>query len=123
MSAQEASLTPDSCGWTTRLRSTSGALVGMKLAAEVAIQASLADAERHQRLIRYLPASSTDKKATARRLLAEFPINEGLICVLRVIEPCMSFQYQRSAGLEPDVHEAEARMKVVVVEVEALAGL
>lgn len=60
-------------------------------------QASLADAERDQRPIRYLAASSTDKEATARRLLAEFPIEQGLICVLRVIEPCMSFQYQRSA--------------------------
>jgi hypothetical protein len=60
-------------------------------------QASLADAETSQRPIRYLPASSTDKEATARRLLAEFPIEQGLICVLRVIEPCMSFQYERSA--------------------------
>jgi hypothetical protein len=59
-------------------------------------QASLAHAERRRRPIRYLPASSTDKEATARRLLAEFPIKEGLICVLRVIEPCMSFEYQRS---------------------------
>ncbi|MGB2694573.1 MAG: hypothetical protein WBD55_05230, partial [Dehalococcoidia bacterium] len=59
-------------------------------------QASLAEAEKRQRPIRYLPASSTDKEALARRLLTEFPIKEGLIRVLRVIEPCMSFEYQRS---------------------------
>ena len=59
-------------------------------------QASLAEAEKRKRPIRYLPASSTDKEALARRLLTEFPIKEGLICVLRVIEPCMSFEYQRS---------------------------
>ena len=59
-------------------------------------QASLADAERSQRPIRYLPASSTDKEATARRLLAEFPIEQALIRVLRIIEPCVSFRYERS---------------------------
>jgi len=58
--------------------------------------ASLAEAVRQGRPIRYLQKSSTDKEALARRLLAEHPIDEGLICVLRVVEPCMSFEYHRS---------------------------
>ena len=61
-------------------------------------EASLAEAESHDRPIRYLAKSSTDKEATARRLFAEYPIDQGLICVLRVIEPCMSFEYERSAN-------------------------
>lgn len=31
-----------------------------------------------------------------RRLLAEHPIEQGLICVLQAVEPCMSFEYHRS---------------------------
>jgi hypothetical protein len=30
-------------------------------------------------------------------LLAEHPVDEGLICVLSAVEPCMSFEYHRSA--------------------------
>jgi hypothetical protein len=59
-------------------------------------RASLAKAIKRKRPIRYLETSSTDKEALARQLLREFPIKQGLICVLRVIEPCMSFEYHRS---------------------------
>ena len=69
-------------------------------------RASLAEAEKRQRPIRYLQASSTDKEALARRLLADHPIDEGLICVLRVVEPCMSFEYHRAQ--EPQGARSEA---------------
>jgi hypothetical protein len=58
--------------------------------------ASLAVARDTARPIHYLPSSATDKDVLARQLLAKHPIEEGLICVLRVVEPCMSFEYHRS---------------------------
>ena len=33
------------------------------------------------------------QEAVARRLLAEHPVDAGLICVLPALEPCMSFEY------------------------------
>lgn len=59
-------------------------------------EASLAQAVRHDRPIRYLESSSIKKEDLARSLLAERPIKEGLICVLKSLEPCMSFEYHRS---------------------------
>lgn len=59
-------------------------------------EASLRAAVEHQRPIQYLQSATTDKEAVARRLLAEHPVAEGLICVLTALEPCMSFEYHRS---------------------------
>jgi hypothetical protein len=59
-------------------------------------RASLAEASERCRPVRYLQSSSTDKRALARQLLAEHPVDEGLICVLKVVEPCMSFEYRAS---------------------------
>lgn len=58
--------------------------------------ASLREAQEQDRPIRYLRSSKIDKEELARRLLAEHPVEEGLICVLRVVEPCMSFEYHLS---------------------------
>jgi hypothetical protein len=58
--------------------------------------ASLAGAEQQQRPVHYLPSSRINKEALARRLLVEHPIDEGLICALTSVEPCMSFEYHRS---------------------------
>jgi hypothetical protein len=58
-------------------------------------QASLAVARQFNRPVLYLE-SPTDKEKLARRLLAEHPIQQGLICVLTALEPCMTFQYHRS---------------------------
>jgi len=58
--------------------------------------ASLAEAREHDRPIRHLLASSTDKEAFARQLLKEHPVDTGLICVLTVVEPCSSFEYHLS---------------------------
>lgn len=58
--------------------------------------AALREAVEHDRPIRYLESSQTDKEPLARRLLAESPVEHGLICVLKTLEPGMSFEYHRS---------------------------
>ena len=58
--------------------------------------ASLADAREHGRPIRPVFSSLTSKEDFARSLLAENPVDEGLICVLTSLEPCMSFEYHLS---------------------------
>ncbi len=69
-------------------------------------QASLAEAERLGRPVRYLQSPSVNKEALAKRLLAEHPITEGLVCVLTAVEPCMTFEYHRS----PDKRERGLRL-------------
>lgn len=59
-------------------------------------EASLAEAVRLDRPIRYLESSTTNKEDLARALLEEYPVKQGLICVLKALEPCMSFEYHRS---------------------------
>lgn len=61
-------------------------------------EASLAEALRKNRPIVYLD-SRVDKQELARKMLAKNPIEQGLICVFKAIEPCMTFEYQRSANL------------------------
>jgi hypothetical protein len=67
---------------------------------------SLAEAQRRNRPVEYLCSSAVDKQELARKILADNPIEQGLICVFKVIEPCMTFEYQFSAdrnerGLKP----------------------
>jgi hypothetical protein len=57
---------------------------------------SLAQAERDHRPVRYLPSSATSKEDLARTLLAEHPIEQGLVCAFKTVEPCVSFEYHRS---------------------------
>jgi hypothetical protein len=57
--------------------------------------AALAEARQLDRPIHYLESS-----AFARRLLAEHPVEQGLICVLTAVEPCRTFEYHRSANRE-----------------------
>lgn len=45
----------------------------------------------------YLPSSATSKEDIARRILRESPVEEGLICMLRAVEPCPSFEIRRDA--------------------------
>jgi hypothetical protein len=59
-------------------------------------QAALAEANALGRPMRYLASSAIDKEKLARRLLAEQPIDQGLICVFTALEPCMTFEYHRS---------------------------
>jgi hypothetical protein len=60
-------------------------------------QAALAEAERRNRPVRYLPSSATSKEEVARKLLSSLPLEKpGLVCALKAVEPCMSFEYHRS---------------------------
>jgi hypothetical protein len=63
---------------------------------EAVKEASLREAIEHQRPVHYLQSAAIDKEALARRLLQEHPVERGLICAFRVVEPCMSFEYHRS---------------------------
>jgi hypothetical protein len=69
--------------------------------------AALREAIDHDRPVRYLESSTIDKEALARRLLAEHPVDDGLICAFKTLEPCMSFEYHRS----PDPHERGLRLR------------
>ncbi len=59
-------------------------------------QATLAEARAKVRPVRYLERSSTSKEDIAHQLAAEHPVDEGLVCALTAIEPCMSFEYHLS---------------------------
>ncbi len=57
---------------------------------------SLLEAEMLDRPVLYLDRPTINKEALARKLLAQHPVEEGLICVLKAVEPCMTFEYHRS---------------------------
>lgn len=59
-------------------------------------EAAYAEAARLGRPVPYLESSESDKEKIAKRMLADQPIDRGLICVLTAVEPCMSFEYHRS---------------------------
>jgi hypothetical protein len=59
-------------------------------------EASLAEAKRLGRSIEYLRSSKTAKDELARRIAEQKGIGEGLVCVLRSIEPCASFEVYRN---------------------------
>ena len=63
-----------------------------KIMTRTLIQSSLSEAERLGRPVQYLPSSSTRKEDVARSILLEHPVDEGLICVLKCIEPCVTFE-------------------------------
>jgi hypothetical protein len=60
------------------------------------ISRSMQEALNQHRPIPYVPNSKLDKEALARRLLQEHPLQRGLICMFRVLEPCMTFEYHRA---------------------------
>lgn len=55
------------------------------------LAASLAKAESLKRPVIYLPSAATRKEHVARRVLDEKPVDEGLICVLKAVEPCKTY--------------------------------
>jgi hypothetical protein len=55
------------------------------------LAACLAKAESLKRPVIYLPSAATRKEDVARRALEESPIEEGLICVLKAVEPCKTY--------------------------------
>lgn len=70
-------------------------------------EASLEQAERAARPVIYLESSSIDKEKLAHRLLAKHPVDSGVVCTFKVVEPCMSFEYHRS----PDPRERGLRLR------------
>jgi hypothetical protein len=57
-------------------------------------EASLRQAKQLGREIRYLNSSTVRKEDVAREIAARDHIKSGLICVLRSVDPCMSFAIQ-----------------------------
>jgi len=58
--------------------------------------ASLEEAERLGRRVVYLPSSATSKEEVARAIAAECGIDVGLVCVLKSVEPCLSYEIYRN---------------------------
>ena len=59
-------------------------------------EASLAEAKRLDRPIEYLRSSQIDKEEFARKIAEKDRVKDGLVCVLRCIEPCSSFEIYRN---------------------------
>jgi len=59
-------------------------------------RASLREANRLNRPVRYLTSSRDSKEDLAREIQAAHGVQNGLICVFTALEPCMTFEYQRS---------------------------
>jgi hypothetical protein len=53
-------------------------------------------AQQAGRPFEYLVSSSEDKQARAEQIAARDGIAEGLVCILRSVEPCMSFSIRRN---------------------------
>lgn len=69
-------------------------------------EASLALARQSGRPVRYLPSSAINKEEVARQIARTDGIEEGLICVLTAVEPCLSYEIvakrrERVIDLEP----------------------
>ena len=58
-------------------------------------QASEALARQTGRAIRYLPSSGTNKEQVARKIAEADHVGQGLICILEVVEPCLSYEIVR----------------------------
>lgn len=58
---------------------------------EQLIAASTEHAERTERPVHYESSYRTRKGLLAQQFLKQYPIDEGLICVLRCVEPCTTF--------------------------------
>jgi len=70
-------------------------------------EASLREAVEKQRPVRYLQSAAVNKEALVQTLLREHPVEQGLLCAFRTVEPCMSFEYHRS----PDPTERGLRLR------------
>jgi len=60
------------------------------------IQASLAKAQEQKRPNLYLPSARTNKEQVALEIAARDDVQEGLICILRTIEPCVTYELHRN---------------------------
>lgn len=60
------------------------------------IEASVAKAEQANRPNRYLSSARTDKEQIALDIASRDNIERGLICILRTVEPCRTYQLHRN---------------------------
>jgi hypothetical protein len=60
------------------------------------IHASVAQAENRGRPNLYLPSARTNKEQIALKIAARDGVREGLVCVLRTIEPCVTYELYRN---------------------------
>lgn len=67
---------------------------------ELLKQASLASALSQNRPVQYINSPSINKEQLARKILAKDPIEQGLICVLSSVEPCMTYDVHRCRELK-----------------------
>jgi hypothetical protein len=70
-------------------------------------EASLRQAQQLGREIRYLNSAQHRKEDIAREIAARDRIKSGLICVLRSVDPCMSFQINKNH----QTHKLEIRYR------------
>jgi hypothetical protein len=63
---------------------------------QMLIEGSLSQAEKAGRPVEYLPSSKTSKEELAREILKDGPVQKGLICVLKCVEPCVTFEIRRN---------------------------
>ena len=87
------------CGMMEYLWQTSVLLTDFGAHAEamtaMLLEATREAAERLERPVRYLASSATDKEQTAREILQDSPVESGLVCILKSVEPCMSYEIHR----------------------------
>jgi hypothetical protein len=69
------------------------------------MSASLAEAERFGRPVVYLESAATDKEQEARAIAQRDKITDGLVCILKSVEPCQGF----------DIHRSRAEKRLVLV--------
>lgn len=63
-------------------------------------EASLEAARKQDRPIEYLPSSQTNKEARAQEIAKRDGIQDGLIAVLKCVEPCMSYDINRNRDIK-----------------------
>jgi hypothetical protein len=62
------------------------------------LHASLMSHAEQEGRYRYLNSSQTSKEEVAREIAAKHPVEEGLVCLLRCVEPCWTFELKGKEG-------------------------
>jgi len=65
-------------------------------ATDTLVEASLAQALARGREVRYLDSCNLRKEDVARQIALRDGITDGLVCVLKCVEPCLSFEVHKS---------------------------
>jgi len=93
--------------WHKQVRLTEFGRHAQQITAQIK-EASLAEAKRLGRPVQYLPSSKTDKKTIAEQIAERDQIQQGLICVLSSVEPCLSFD----VGPNPEKKQLEIKHRL-----------